>query len=671
MKNLIGKSCFAALLATAGLAALVSSNGAMAQGKATEWKDWGGDAARTHFSTLNQITAANVANLKPAWVWDTGKFGRSWEITPLLLGGLLIASEPGTSDVVALQPETGKEVWRHKAPAGQRNDRRGFSYWPGEGSFKPRIVVLWGRRMYGVDPVTGASSTDWPVEGYDVGLPNPATTAGGASNEGGGSAGGGIFATSPPIIYKHLMILSGASGFLPEGAQPADPHAIDLRTGKLAWKTRLIPAAGEPGGDSWGPDTQKVVGSGTWGLMALDEKTGTVYMPTDSGSPDLVGIWRPGDNIGADSTFALDAMTGKIKWGWQNHHHDIFDQDTMAPPVPVEITKDGKKTKVIVQTTKQGMMWILDEKTGKPVFPFEERKVTQSQVPGEKSSPTQPFTQFPPPLAQLTIARDNLSTLTEHSNADCKAVWDANGLKDGSEFTPPAKDGAWTVMNTGAIGGIDWGGASIDLDRGLAITNLVNMPTMIKVTQGANAVKGNNGYRSSAGYTRFSDKDGRTCAGGRHGELVAVRLATGTIAWRVPLGSLDVEYGEHAKEIGATNIGPSVVTRGGVVFIGAASDDRFHAYDTQTGKLLWQTKMSASSNAGPMTYMGKDGRQYVVIAAGGPGNARRRSATDNFAFHQTLVAFALPKPGDKEIDIIGPYQKRPPLPGENLGLAQE
>ena len=659
----VGKTCLNALMAAACVAALVISNiSAEAQtGKATDWKDWGGDAARTHFSPLQQITAANVSRLKPAWVWDPGTFGRSWEITPLLIDGLLIVSESGTSDVVALEPESGKEIWRHKAPAGAgRLDRRGFAYWAGDGTMKPRIVVLWGRNMYGLDPKTGAFSTDWPATGYGIGLPNPAAP----------EAGGGVVPASPPIIYKNLIIVAGASGFLPEPAQPADPRAFDLRTGKLVWTSRLIPGPGEPGADSWGPDTQKVVGSGSWGILALDETTGTIYIPTDSASPDLVGIWRPGDNIGADSTFALDAMTGKIKWGFQNHHHDLFDQDTMAPPVPVEITKDGKKVKVIVQTTKQGMMWIIDDKTGKPLYPYEERPVPQSEVPGEKTSPTQPFTLFPPPLAQMTVSRDNLSNLSPHSNADCKAVWDEYGVKGGGPFLPPAKNGAWTVMNTGAIGGIDWGGASIDLDRGYAITNVVNMPTMVQVTEGGDAVKGNAGYRFSSGYKRFSDKDGRTCAGGRHGELVAVNLATGKIVWNVPLGALDVEYGEKAKEIGATNIGPSLVTRGGVVFVGAATDDRFHAYDTATGKLLWQTKMSASSNAGPMTYLGKDGRQYVVIAAGGPGNARRRSATDNFVFHQTLVAFALPRPGDEEIDIVTPYPKREPKPGDNPGPAQ-
>lgn len=408
-----GKACFNVLMAACVAALVVTNGSADAQpAKATDWQDWGGDAARTHFSPLQQITAANVSQLKPAWVWDSGKFGRSWEITPLLIDGLLIVSEPGTTDVVALEPESGKEIWRHKAPGGGvgRLDRRGFAYWAGDGQMKPRIVVLWGHNMYGLDPMTGESASDWPATGYGIGLPNPAAPE---------TGGGGVFPASPPIIYKNLIIVSGASGFLPEPAQPADPHAIDLRT------------------------------------------------------------------------------------------------DTMSPPVPVEITKDGKKIKVIVQTTKQGMMWIIDDKTGKPLFPYEERPVPQSEVPGEKTARTQPFTLSPPPLAQMTISRDNLSNLSPHSNADCKAVWDQNGLKEGGPFLPPAKNGAWTVMNTGAIGGINWGGASIDVDRGYAITNVVNMPTMIQVTEGPKAVKGNDSYIFSSGYKRFSDSDGRTCAGGR------------------------------------------------------------------------------------------------------------------------------------------------------------
>ncbi|HEY1877490.1 MAG TPA: PQQ-binding-like beta-propeller repeat protein, partial [Rhizomicrobium sp.] len=192
-------------------------------------------------------------------------------------------------------------------------------------------------------------------------------------------------------------------------------------------------------------------------------------------------------------------------------------------------------------------------------------------------------------------------------------------------------------------------------------------PTMNTVTKTEEGVKGNGGLRSASGNVRFADNEGRSCNGGRQGELVAVNLSSGQIAWRVPLGSLEDEYGEGARDMGANSIGPTLVTHGEIVFA-PASDDRFHAYDTRTGKLLWQTRMSASANAGPMTYMGGDGRQYVVIAAGGPGNARRPSLRESLLYHQTLVAFALPRPSDKDVDIVTPYPAHSLQPGESLAM---
>jgi glucose dehydrogenase len=639
----------------AAIAALAMMAAAGAQPAATDWKDWGGDAARTHYSALNQITAANVSTLRPAWIWDSGTHGRSWEIRPLMVDGMLIISEPGTSDVVALEPETGKPVWRFKA-AGPALDRRGFAYWPGDGAMRPRVVAIWGRTMFGIDPRTGTASTDWPATGFDLGLPNP------ASNN---AIGGGVSPATPPVIYKNLIITTGASGFLPSPAQPSDPHAHDLRTGKLVWTARMIPGANEPGGNSWGPQTQSVVGSGAWGTMALDEESGTVYVPTDAGSPDYVGIWRPGDNAGAGSTVALDAETGRVKWRFQNLHHDIFDLDTNAPPSPVTIMRGGRPTRMVVQATKQGMIWILDAATGKPIFPYEERPVPQSKIPGEQTSPTQPFTLSPPPLVDTNIRRDNLSQLSDRNNAECKALYDANKLEDAVAFSPPRPGGAWSIMSIGAIGGVDWGGGAIDRGRGLAIFNVVSQPTMITVTESTLAVRGNNNLRSASGNVRFMDDDGRSCVGGKHGELVAIQLATGRIAWRVPLGSLEEQFGPQVRSIGTSSIGPPLVTRGGVVFA-HSTDDRLHAYDIRNGRLLWQAKMAASSNAGAMTYLGKDGRQYVVIAAGGPGNARRPSPRNNLLYRQTLVAFALPRPGESWPDIVTPYPTRSPGPGEQL-----
>ena len=646
--NRRGASRAAGLVLTIGLAAA-------AQAQTTEWKDWGGSSARMNYSALGKITPANVAGLKPAWVWDSGKFGRTWEIRPLLIDGLLYISEPQSGDIIALQPETGKLVWRTAPPvkAGAGLDRRSLAYWAGDRAMKPRIIAIWGHNLFGFDPKSGQPSSDWPVTGLDIGLPNPAQ---------GGKIGGGVQSNSPPIIYKNTIITMGATGFLPPPAQPGDPHANDLRTGKLLWTARIIPGAGEPGGDSWGPDTQNVVSMGGWGHITLDESTGTIYVPTDSGSPDYIGIWRPGDNAGSGSTVAIDAETGKIKWRFQNLHHDIFDLDTNAAPAPVTITKDGKRMKVVVQPTKQSMIWILDAETGKPIHPWEERPVAQSQIPGEKSSPTQPFTILPPPLIPATVKRDNLSQLSAQANAECKALFDERKLEDVGPFSVPKGDGAWALNSIGAIGGMDWGGVSVDPDRGYAFANVSNMPTHITVAKTSSGVKGNGGLTVNVSNVRFHDQNGRSCNGGRQGELVAVNLGSGKIAWRVPLGSLEDEYGAGARGMGATSIGPILSTRGGLVFA-AASDDRFYAYDVRTGKMLWQVKLPATSDAGPMTYTGKNGRQYVVIAAGGPGGARRPSPRENALYHQVLIAFALPKPGDAPVDITGPYPARKQGPG--------
>jgi quinoprotein glucose dehydrogenase len=649
------KNRLTSLTTVLALTSILAGAGAMAQPRGTEWKDWGGDSARRNYSPLGQITATNVANLKPVWVWDSGKFGRTWETRPLLIDGLLYFTESQSGDVIAMEPETGKLVWRAKPPVtvGAGLNRRALAYWAGDGTMKPRIVAIWGHVMYGFDLKSGQPSSDWPATGLDIGLPNPAQ---------GGKIGGGVQANAPPMIYKNMIITMGATGFLPPPAQPGDPHANDLRTGKLLWTARIIPGKGEPGGDSWGPDTQQTVSMGGWGHMALDEATGTVYVPTDSPSPDYVGIWRPGDNIGSVSTVAIDAETGKIKWRFQEQHHSNFDLDTNAAPAPVEITSKGKRMKVVIQATKQSMIWILDAQTGKPIHPWEERPVAQSTIPGEKSSPTQPFTIMPPPLIPATVKRDQLSQLSAQANAECKALFDERKLSDVGPFAPPVGGGVWGLNAIGAIGGMDWGGVSIDPERGLAFANVDNMPTMITVTPAANAIKGNNGLSSNVGNVRFHDKGGRSCNGGMQGQLVAVNLGSGAIEWRVPLGNLEDEYGAGAKDMGAASIGPTLVTGGGLVFA-AASDDRFYAYDSRRGRLLWQIKMPASSDAGPMTYIGKDGRQYVVIAAGGPGNAHRPSPRENAVYHQVLIAFALPKPGEAPVDITGPYPRRDQGPG--------
>jgi glucose dehydrogenase len=678
-----------AALGSAGVALLAQSTS-----RASEWTVWGGDPAQTHFSALTQITPANVSQLKPVWVYNPGTTGRGWENTPLLIDGLLYVSDP-TGDIVALDPANGDPVWRWKS--AQRVPRvRGLAYWAGEGAMKPRLLATRSGRVLGFDLKTGVPVTDWPGGGFNLGFPS----ADGKVSEGGTNS-------SPPLIYKN-MIVTATGGFQPGGS--GGVRAFDLRNGKLLWHARLVPAANEPGSDSWGRDVKEIGGGGSWGILSVDERTGTIFVPTDSPGPDYVGIWRPGDNRWADSTVALDADTGKIKWAFQTHHHDIFDWDSMAAPTFTEITRNGERVPVVVQTTKLGMMWIFDARTGQPIHGFEERPVAKSRVPNEKSSPTQPFTIGPPPLGRMSITRDTLSKLSPEANATCTEQWDRLKMQNAGPFTPAFSEGT-TVFLPGSSGAINWGGVSVNPDLGYAFTNVTNIPVYNMLVQdaagggrdgggraggggrgggggraggaggdgddggggGGGGARGggidNEGWRTVGNFTRFADKFGRPCLDGRHGELVAVELATGKIAWRVPLGTLEDEYGPAGRESGATNIGPSLATGSGLIFIGATADERFRAFDAKTGKMLWETKMSASGVAGPMTYVGRDGRQYVVIAAGGPGTAAYLT-NPQWGYRQLLVAFAIPRPGERTLDIVTPYPKRMPVGPQEIWTPQ-
>lgn len=637
--------CAAALAIAAGAATAAPSPVNLAAGR--EWTVWGGTNAQSHFSTLDQITPANVANLKPVWVYDPGTTGRGWQSSPLVIDGIMYMPNPD-SDILALEPETGKLLWKWEVPGRGARRMRAVSYWPGDGVMKPRLLYPQGGRLYAIDMKTGQTMTEWGENGsIDITLDRDKFPQGGSST---GSA---------PVVYKNLVILATSEGFR-MGVRPGDPRAYDLRTGKLVWRTRLIPGPNEPGGDSWGPNTQQVAGGGSWGILSVDEATGTVFVPTDSPGPDYIGIWRPGDNKWGNSTVAIDAETGKIKWGFQTHHHDLFDWDSMAAPTVTEITQNGRKVPVVVQTTKLGMMWIFNRDTGEPVFGYEERPVPKTDVPGEISSPTQPFTLKPPPLARMGMTRDDITRIDEESYKECVAEWDRDNLKNAGPFTVPFREGK-TVFLPGSSGAINWGGATVNPELGLAFTNVTNIPVMNEIGTGGPAF--NNGLRTIGNFTRFADRFGRPCVKGPHGELIAVNLNTGDIAWRRPLGTLEDDYGPAGKDVGATNIGSSLATRTGLLFIGASADERFRAFDQRTGRVLWETKMSASGVATPITYMGKDGRQYVVIAAGGPGTAAYRT-DPQWGYRQLLVAFALPRPGETPIDIVTNYPKRMPNPGE-------
>ena len=424
---------------------------------------------------------------------------------------------------------------------------------------------------------------------------------------------------------------------------PGDPRAYDVITGKLVWRFHTVPRPGESHAGSWGPEGWKNrAGPSSWGMYSLDEKTGTVFIPVGNPADSYIGIDRPGDNLYSDSILALDAATGRYRWHYQTVHHDLFDYDDAAPPALVDLTVAGKPVPALVEVTKQGLMFILDRNTGKPVFGVEERAVPAGLLPGERTSPTQPFPLKPAPLARMSMTRADLSTVTPAAHRYCAAQWDRLGLRPTRAFEPPRLGGPNLMVpgNIGGAGGI-WGGVSIDIRTNTIFVNTNNLPSYnYIVADDGSSPRTAGGHRVDRAYIKLIDQFGMPCIQPPWGEMIAVSGNTGDILWRRPLGSAEM-YGRAGARTGLINRGSSLATAGGLVFMGGTADQPvLHAFDSRSGREVWTVRLSAAVNSAPMTFLGRNGRQYLVV--GISGRTDREIA---------LIAFALPRPGDPRIDL--------------------
>lgn len=592
------------------LCCLVAAGGAAAQ--SSEWPAYGHDPGGARYSPLKQINAANVAQLRRAWVYHTGETG-NFETTPIVVDHVMYFSTQAQK-IVAVEPETGKEIWKFD-PKSRLRELRGVAYWPGDKQSPPRI--LFGTsdgRLLALDAKTGKPVVAFGDNGavnLRIGVADkwPATAA--------------YSITSPPAIYKDLVIVGPSTQETVSHGPSGDARAFDVRTGKLVWRFHSIPQPGEPGNETWGPDGWKDrAGPSLWGPITIDTERGLVFLPVGNPADSFYGADRKGVNLYSNSVVALDAASGKFRWHYQMVRHDIFDYDVDAPPALVEVTRGGRKIPAVAEITKMGLLFILDRLTGKPIFGAEERPVPRSDVPGEASWPTQPFPLKPPPLARMTITREEV-------REPCREQFDE--LTHDGPFQPFGTK--ISLRFPGTMGGGNWGGVSFDPSLGYIFVNTSNLGgtgKMAEAPAGAPVP-----YRPIGGYTRWMDKERYPCQQPPWGELSAVNANTGDIAWRVPLGS----YG--GKPTGTPNLGGPISTAGGLVFIGATLDSQFRAFDARTGKELWTAKLDASAITVPATYMGRNGKQYVVVAAGGP--ARFRSIDPTQAEDaDTLIAFALP-----------------------------
>lgn len=605
-----------------------------------EWRNWANGPGAPNFSAADQINGSNVGQLRPVWEYRLPQRG-GWELTPIVVGGVLYGLDM-QGNAFALDPETGKEIW--KFATGIKGNNRSVSYWAGDANNRPRIVVAVIDRIYALDAETG----------------KPAAGFGGAAGfidirDGFTPKGPSYRITSPVTIYKNLLIHGVSTQEFGSKGPPGDPRAYDAVTGKLVWRFDIVPKAGQKNFGTWGPGGEKDrSGPSTWGIFTVDAETGTLFIPVGQPADNYVGIDRPGDNLYSDSVLALDAATGRYKWHFQTVHHDLWDFDLSAPPSLIDLNVKGRKVPALVQATKMGLMFILDRRTGKPVFGVEERPVPQSMIPGEVTSPTQPFPIKPAPLARLGITVNDLSTITPETHAYCTAQWHRLGLQGGPMYTPPSLAGplVYSPANAGGAGGV-WGGVSINPNTNTIFVNVGHLVSYVRVEAddgGPSKARGasTGGYRTEDAFTKFVDQNGMPCIQPPWGEMVAINGNTGDILWKTPLGKSE-PYGELGEHTGMLNYGGSLATAGGLVFIGgitmACSQCKYdepviRAFDQKTGREVWSARLSAGTKSNLMTYVGKSGRQYLIVTTGG------RPDTDI-----AMVAFAIPRPGEKPIDV--------------------
>ncbi len=658
------------VLVTLGGAAIVSAL-ALAQNANHAGRDWPnhlGDQGGTRFSTLNQINTSNVATLKRAWTFKTGS-GR-FASSPMVVDSVMYFSAP--NGVYAIDAVTGTQLWKYSpvpepapaagtaptpapppaqaadAPAAGRQAGPGFgrgrggrgggsagtalrgpTYWAGAKGVAPRI---YSTTLHGLAAIDAKTGTLVPTFGDNGVIPV-------------------VRPTSPAVIYRNILITHG-------GVEPGKGQTVkgwDVVTGQPRWTFYLKAQPGDPNRATWlNGSAESEATPEIWGLFTVDEERGLLFVPVEKVGGDYWGGGNHGNNLYSDSLVALDALTGRMKWFQQLVHHDIWDYDIAAAPALIDVRRNGRVIPAVVQQNKMALLFIFNRETGEPIFGMEERPVPQTTAPGEWTSPTQPFPIKPAPLARNSMKQSELAKVTPEHAAYCQGLWDKYKLSDAVPYQP-WKVGQDIVVFPGAQGGGNWHGVAFNKPLGLIVTNVMTAGQWGHLEAGGRGGRGGRGAppsaeaaapppdapaaaataggRSAAAgtgqpppLTKRTPEGGRfwdpakqwSCSEPPWGELVAVNANTGDIAWHVPLGAFE-ELEAKGIKTGTPSSGGPITTAGNLVFIGATIDGMFRAFDARTGSVLWSDKLPAPAHTTPTTYMGRDGKQYVVIGANGGG----------------------------------------------------
>ena len=605
-----------------------------------DWPTFNGNLEDQKYSSADQITPQNVVNLIKAWEVHTGdvsdgsgKLPKSdWSATPLFVNDTVYVSTPFYR-IFAIAPDTGKVKWTYDTHAVLEAltqpdlKTRGVAYWQAESpqAGKPcqKIVYIGtvDAKLHAVDADSGKR-----CEGFgDKGVLN-------LNQWNTSNAKWPLSILQPPTVYKDTLFIGWAGkDWADAEAPPGTVFAVNAQTGKLKWTFNALPSEIAP----------KTGTANVWASMTVDPVHGILYIPVSSPSPNFYGGNRKEKLELATSVTALDTETGKMIWSRQLVHHDIWDYDTNSPPTLVDIKKDGKTIPALIQSSKMGIFFVLNRLTGEPVYPIEERKVPQSDVEGEQSSPTQPYVATPEPTVPNRFP--GISTVADIASfGQCSRIYD--GLRDDGRYTPPSLKGSLAYPST--AGGVEWGGGAVDPNSGIYVVNSSYVAQIYKLLPRREYNEADKGKKPSAnGYypqtgspygfhlTSFVNFLGMPCWKPPYGTMSAYDLNTGKLLWKKPFGEVQKWGFYMPKSWGSVTIGAPLITKSGLIFIGGSMDARVRAIDLKSGAVLWRAQVDAPAVANPATYTFK-GKQYVVFVAG--GNAILKSQASD-----QVVAFAL------------------------------